>query len=377
MKTTQNTPYSYNSRRFLIALLIWLLLLAGLIAAFIYVWRHPLEETGLFQTNAVKVLYLFPLGFCILLLACWPFSAIAGVLRARRQIVAEEKTISTIDPHQFYKHLPNDYGIGVTSLLCDSQLENEKDIIAALLDLCAQKYLHLSKHSDHYVIRIEPNPSHTPLANEAYLLNLIQSGQLAQVDYRKWYDLCADDGINLGLFNRRTADPQTRAQKAKNHLPILLTIAGVAFLIAMAARIFLPDAEALTGVLSFVVTIAALAAVCDYLYILFNSLGRISRDSAHLNYKIALENQLRRTQKGTEELQELHAFKNFLAQFNTFVDKDPEAVILWDRYLSYAQVFGLADELMHSGYHQLVDNATFQIDNINDISLSNLRSSTN
>lgn len=54
-----------------------------------------------------------------------------------------------------------------------------------------------------------------------------------------------------------------------------------------------------------------------------------------------------------------------------------KAVILWNRYLAYAQVFGLADELMRSGYHQLIDNVTFQIDSLNDISLSDLHPSAN
>ena len=85
-----------------------------------------------------------------------------------------------------------------------------------------------------------------------------------------------------------------------------------------------------------------------------------------------LERHLERTDQGVIELQKLYSFKAFLAQFNTFVDKDPEAVILWERYLSYAQVFGLAQEIMRSGYSQLIDNAAFKIDDINNITLFNI-----
>ncbi len=373
MKTTQNSPHSYKSPRFLIALLLWALILAGLIVAFIYIWQHPLEETGLFQEQSFKILYLFPIGFCILLLACWPFSAIAGIWRAHRQIKTEEQATTVISPYKFYRKLPNPYGIGVASLLCNSKIENEKDIVAVILDLCAQKYLHLSKHSDHYVIRVQPNPGKTPLANEAYILELIRKNQIAEIDYQRWYNLCVEDGVELSLYRPRKAKQLPQAGKIQNRVPFFLFIAIGAFLAGMIVRIFLPDAEVPTGILAIILFLAVIALSVNYLYVLFSGLKRISRTSAHINYKIALENQLRRTPKGTEELQKLYAFKNFLAQFNTFVDKNPESVVLWNRYLSYAQVFGLAKELMQSGYQQLIDNATFQIDNIDNISLSKLQ----
>ena len=47
-------------------------------------------------------------------------------------------------------------------------------------------------------------------------------------------------------------------------------------------------------------------------------------------------------------------------------------MVLWDRYLSYAQVFGLTKELMDSGYKELVENASFIIDNIENINMQNI-----
>ena len=107
------------------------------------------------------------------------------------------------------------------------------------------------------------------------------------------------------------------------------------------------------------------------LYIIKSVIG-IGKDVKNSSYYEALNNHLLRTNKGVEELQKLISFKNFLSDFGNFVDKNPEEVILWDRYLSFAQVFGLADEIMKSGYNQLVKNASFQIDNFNNINLNNI-----
>ena len=61
-----------------------------------------------------------------------------------------------------------------------------------------------------------------------------------------------------------------------------------------------------------------------------------------------------------------------LNDFGKFVDKSPEEVVLWDRYLSFAQAFGLTEEIMSTGYDKLVKNASFMIDSIDNISLSNI-----
>ena len=70
----------------------------------------------------------------------------------------------------------------------------------------------------------------------------------------------------------------------------------------------------------------------------------------------------------------LYSFKKFLDEFGSFVDKNPESVILWDRYLSYAQVFGLTKKIMSTGYKELIENSSFNIDNIDNISLQNIES---
>ena len=105
---------------------------------------------------------------------------------------------------------------------------------------------------------------------------------------------------------------------------------------------------------------------------IFSIIKEQSKIAKETNYKQILENHLSKTQKGIEELHKLYAFKAFIRDFGRFVERTAEEVVLWDRYLSYAQVFGLTKELMDSGYKELVENASFIIDNIENINMQNI-----
>lgn len=53
----------------------------------------------------------------------------------------------------------------------------------------------------------------------------------------------------------------------------------------------------------------------------------------------------KKTKKGIEHYSKWQAFKNFLNDFGTFEIKELPEIALWDRYLVYATIFGLADKV--------------------------------
>lgn len=296
-----------------------------------------------------------------------------GHLYGKARIHQEDRQIKLTNPYQYYKELPNSFGIGVTSLLVDAKIEDEKDIIAAILDLSAQKYLHLAKHSDHYVIRLLPDPPKIPLSNEAYILNLIRKRQLQNIDYQIWYEFCVADGIELGLFHpskplSHSTTPKQPSEHSTIFNIIFYLITGLMVINIVLAPFFSFAPFAFIGT----VILLGLCFLFRYLYLVVARLGRASKHAFQESYKRTLERRLKRTKKGTEELQKLYAFRAFLDQFHTFVDKDPEAVVIWSRYLSYAQVFGIAPKIMQSGHSELIDNADFRIDNIDNITTQNI-----
>ena len=90
------------------------------------------------------------------------------------------------------------------------------------------------------------------------------------------------------------------------------------------------------------------------------------------SYNDEMSNNLKRTDKGLEEYYKLKSFANFLDDFGAFAGKEPEEIVLWDYYLSYAQVFGLTEKIMKTGYNKLINNSSFNIDDINNLTLDNI-----
>ena len=52
------------------------------------------------------------------------------------------------------------------------------------------------------------------------------------------------------------------------------------------------------------------------------------------------------TQKGVDEKEQLDGLKNYLLHFSKIQEKDVPALILWEKYLVYATVFGIADRVL-------------------------------
>ena len=53
----------------------------------------------------------------------------------------------------------------------------------------------------------------------------------------------------------------------------------------------------------------------------------------------------KRTKRGAEDYQKWKAFKRFLEDFGRFDEKELPEIVLWERYLVYANIFGIADKV--------------------------------
>jgi len=102
------------------------------------------------------------------------------------------------------------------------------------------------------------------------------------------------------------------------------------------------------------------------------SVVNISKETAELSRHSFISNYLKPTKLGEIELQKLLSFKSFLNDFGTFAIKNPEEIVLWDFYLSYAQIFGLTDKILSTGYNKIIKNGSFEIDNLEAIHLNEL-----
>lgn len=366
----------------LLAIGIYILLLIGLVYGIVTVYNMPVSEDGFFQYPFMKGTALYMLGLLLCIAIFIILGAIVGSMKGKSKINKENKNIEKTNPYIYYRELPNKYGIGVATLLFDSKIENKKDIIAVILDLCAQKYLSLTKIQNKYCIKVLKGTDETLLKNEKYILSMILSKNLNNMDYEQWYQYCLQDGEDLELYYHSDKKNQTRNEEfdpqiyLKKSFKILrnisLSVGLAVYLIFVICGIPLGFVCAIVAIIGTFIVLLIPFYIISYVIGVVKGVSNLTKSAVNSNYNITLNNHLTRTEKGKIELQKLISFQKFLSDFGNFVNKNPEEVVLWDRYLSYAQVFGLTKEIMSSGYNQLVNNSSFQIDNIDNINMSNI-----
>ena len=262
--------------------------------------------------NVLVVFNVFFVIYCLYVLS--------GVLKGKRAISKENKYLKKINPYIYFRELPNFFGIGVTTLLMDSTIEN----------------------------------------------------------YKEWFNYCMQDGINIGLYTHTTQKNKVKKpvlsrqerikkdNKIKLILSLILPCLVLIFTFSIDLILAIFSSLILFGISYFILTMVF------NIKLFFREMFKEAKYYRNQNYINQLNNKLTRTNKGVDELHKLYSFKAFIKNFGHFVDKKPEEVVLWDRYLSYAQVFGLTKEIMESGYKELIDNSSFHIDSIDNINFNNI-----
>lgn len=324
-------------------------------------------------------LYTLIFGVIVVTLVFGNISFLFGQIIAKINMKRINRKIEKQNKYLYYRELPNHFGIGVNTLLIDSKIENEKDIVAVILDLCAKKYLKLFKLENKYFIQVLNYQNGQLLENEKYIMQYISQNKVKDINYNEWYRLCLEDGKKLDLyidFQEKKNNFNffekfgTAGNIIKNIIVLLISI-----LMTVAALEVDNPYSIITAIFSGIVCFIMLSFMAQLAY---GALGFIVYSiqeviNAGINsYNDEISNNLKRTDKGLEEYYKLKSFANFLDDFGAFAKKEPEEIVLWDYYLSYAQVFGLTEKIMKTGYDKLINNSSFNIDDINNLTLDNI-----
>lgn len=116
------------------------------------------------------------------------------------------------------------------------------------------------------------------------------------------------------------------------------------------------------GILTLLVTILIFLVFVYYQVDYFPCFFLLPTGVAFLFYTIFIK---KRTKKGNEDYLRWKAFKNFLNDFGNFKVKELPEIVLWEKYLVYATVFGLADKVEKSmnvkikEYQEFYGNSTY------------------
>ena len=219
---------------------------------------------------------------------------------------------------------------------------------------------------------LEKNPTDL-LSNENYIFNLLKENNIKKLNYKTWYNYCLEDGINFGLYNPSVDD--TSKNKSKDVHNFYKWLYGIIYAICVAViAVILYHYSPFLAILAGPIGIV-LEKIISLIFYIIQGIFQIifeSKNTIVKQYNKELSKTLTLTSNGINELNKLKAFKAFINDFGNFANKYPDEIVLWDRYLSYAQVFGLTKEIMKTGYSQLVKNSSFQIDDINNINFDNI-----
>ena len=308
-----------------------------------------------------------------------------GKIRVKKKELLMKKDIILDNPYIYYRELPNNYGIGISSILMDKTIENDKDIIACILDLCARGYLRL----DNKVISVLDKDYSNLLSNEIYIMDNIVNNKVGDINYQTWHDLCVKDSKELELFDNYTediTDIEDNKEYNINNKACIIVILVISIILGFLTitvpsisnnlAIFIGvDNTLIFKAISIIcipfVSFGILIYACIIIKYLF-FVGKSVYDYRESIYNNTLTTRLIYTSKGIDEVKKLLSFKKFLKDFGEFKYKNLEEIILWEEYLSYAIMFNLTKDIIKTGYKELIDNSSFKIDNINNLSLNNL-----
>ena len=373
-----------------IALIIGVPLILLIVYLLIY-WYIKMRNEYFGTSSMIYINIVFVTIFLIMFLPT--FFSILGTILAKNRINKIDKSIKKDSLYIYLRELPNNYGIGVNTLLMDSTIENYKDIVAVILDLCAKKYLYLEKRNNSYVIKLLKDSDEYLLQNEKYILSLIKDNNIKNIEYDKWFNYCLDDGKTLGLYNHddsvfKKSTINIDLPSLDKYLPFISGV--ISGIIGIYVYLFLFKninydvvlikvlgsliVAVIAFILLFKVIILIITLLCNLLVVLLSlfSFPKVLKYAKDEEYIREMNNHLIRTQKGIEEYQKMLAFKAFMNDFGSFASKNVEEVKLWDYYLSYAQLFGLTRNILNSGYKELVVNSSFSIDDIDNINFDNI-----
>lgn len=228
--------------------------------------------------------------------------------------------------HQYYRDFPNTYGPEILEYL------NKKNITslaysASLLEIIRKKAIiveKLSDKKDDYKLIINKNYNESLTEDEKlildYIINDIGNGEFVLLKEIKNYGKSETKATHfINHYNKWVKSVKNSAQKynfyekSKHYwmIAIIIIFGFITGFLTASLSFILPGVILVIGVLSVVY------------------LGLIKK----------------RTTNGALEYAKWQAFKRFLEDFGRLDEKELPEIILWEKYLVYATVLGVADNL--------------------------------
>lgn len=228
---------------------------------------------------------------------------------------------------QYNREFIDDYNVEVVDYLMNKGI-TENAMSASIMNLIYKKNIKADKIEDkkdsyEFTLLNRDNINSTENALLDFLFVKIGDGtKFTTVDLKKYASSTQTCNTFMNTYtawkNKVIADGEKEEFFEKNKNYVWLSFLSLVFGVVLIAFMASNNIEFIPG----------------YLYIFFCFV--------FLVYTLLFT---KRTKKGVEHYAKWKAFKNFLNDFGNFSVKELPEVILWERYLVYATIFGLADKL--------------------------------
>ena len=238
-----------------------------------------------------------------------------------------DKELKSDFNHKYNRDFIDDYNVEVVDYLMNHSV-TENALSASVMNLIYKKNIKAEaiadkKDSYKFTILSRDNLNDTENSLVDFLFTTVgDSNTFTTMDLKKYASNMATCRGFMSSYtnwkNKVTKDGQTQNffEKKRNYvwIPFVLLIYSIILLIFISSN----NIELFIGILTI------------FFAIIF------------MIYAIACT---KKTKKGVEHYAKWKAFKNFLNDFGNFSIKELPEITLWERYLVYATVFGLADKV--------------------------------
>lgn len=233
-----------------------------------------------------------------------------------------DKEYKGLFTHKYYRDFPSDKSPSAVEYLLNKQI-TAKALSATILNLIYKKKIEFTKIKDNdYTLTLIDDKDNLSMEEKEALLfvfddkNTITLSELKKRG-KKHYESVMNNYNNwhaAALVNAESYKFFEENKKVKSKL-VLLPFAFIIIDILFFME-YMPN-----NILNSILLILSIICI---IYILVSS---------------------KRTRLGNEEYLKWNALKNFMNDFGKFNDKDLPQIVLWEKYLVYATIFGIAKKL--------------------------------
>lgn len=268
---------------------------------------------------------------------------------------------------------------------------SKNEISAVILDFIKRKIILLKKTEKDYLLSLNVNLDTLNYNEQKFLKMLFNDSKNISLKKRKAIKYSAfktwQKWEMTSLIEKKYILKKDR-KESKNEISILWLILGVIFCLTF--KLFLVGLILLIYygyrryheniylyfILLLNIFLILVSLVFDYVHISMNFLI-ITSIIIYINlHKMPRKLDIKLTEKGKKELNNLYAIRNFLNDFAKFDDKEITQIVLWEDYLIYATLFGISKKVLKNIKLKIInpdlinENVLFDMTTLNLINTS-------